>query len=185
MSQMSQTKQKLTKAQIRENKLDALRLIFGTDAKVKRYENFANNLIKEGIGKRKDETDVQYMIRVQYCDMEKIPMCYLGLTYEVNGVVSKYVELKRILFKQIYPDYEIQVMASTNELCKIRGRATPESSWIPVEYTIQKAKDLGYAKNNKHWNYNTQKMLNKCCKGDFFDLAGGGYSTFHGMEASK
>lgn len=169
---MSQTKQK-TALQKREEKLDKLRLIFGD--KVNHYKDLASILIKEGLGKRKDETDTQYLLRIQYCEQCRIPFCFLSLTYIIDAKVSRNVELKGILFAQKYPDFEIVVIRSTDEICEIKGRASPENNWIPITWTIKDAMKRVRLFNGKfsHWGFNKQRMLNKSTKGDFFDLAGG------------
>jgi len=123
------------------------------------------------------------MQRIQYCVDQGILLCYVGFTYNVDGTVNEYVKLKEIMFRKSYPNYEIKVIASTSKECKIIGRASPDHNWIPVEYTHEKAVALRYYKESSvHWKYNEPKMLNKCCKGDFYDLASGRTNVFNFPE---
>lgn len=178
---MSEQEKNKKKSVSRDARLERLRKIFGerTDELIVT----ANDLIKEGLNKRKAETETQYFQRIQYCEDQGIKLCYVGFTYNVDGTVNEYVKLKEIMFRNSYPNYEIKVKLSTPEKCQIVGRATPDDNWIPVEYTLEKAKALNYYKETSvHWKYNPAKMLNKCCKGDFYDLASGRTNVFNFPE---
>ena len=178
MSEQPKTK---SKPKTRDERLDRLRKIFGERAE--ELVITANDMIKEGLNKRKSETDTQYLQRIQYCEDQGILPCYVGFTYNVDGTVSEYVKLKEIIFRKKYPHYEIKVVKSTPTECKIIGRASPDDNWIPVEYTHEKAVALRYYKETSvYWMYNEAKMLNKCCKGDFYDLAGGRTNVFNFPE---
>ena len=166
---MSEQQKEKTDEQIIED----WELLFPSPAVAKQFQIRANQLIKAGLGKRKKESDLEYMMRIQYCVKCGIDLCFVNNTYIVGGKVARMVELKGILFAERFPEAEIIVIASTPKLCKLKGRASPDHNWIPVTWDIAKAKNLKAWKDNVHWNYNEQRMLNKSAKGDFYDLAGG------------
>jgi len=162
-----------TKDMTDEQKINEWELLFPSPEVAKQYRIRANQLIKAGLGKRKKESDLEYMMRIQYCIECGIKLCFVNDTYIVSGKVARMVELKGILFAEQFPNAEINVIVSTPELCKIKGRASPDHNWIPVTWDVKKAKNLKAYKDNVHWKFNTQRMLNKSAKGDFYDLAGG------------
>lgn len=169
-----------------EERIEKLRPFFAD-----RTENLiatADALIAQGFGQRYNETQLEYLTRINYCQERKIPFGFWGFFYVVDGKVSKYVEYKQIEFEKQFPYYHIETVVSTPKKCIIKGYPTPQSNPIRVEYTMEKAIQLRYCKIradgtyvNVHWEFNPQKMLNKCCKGDFYDLASGG-TSFEGFE---
>lgn len=149
--------------------------LFPSPEEAKRIKLKAQQLTNAKLGKRKTESDLEYLMRVSYCDFCEIDMSLVNTTYIVEGKVSRYVELKGILFAKKYPKREfpkrlIETLESTPTYCKVRGTVDGKN-FVEVEYDIPKAKALNRNYNsNPHWKYNPQKMLNKSAKGDLFDL---------------
>lgn len=163
------TKKKNTNLSI-EDKIKRFEKLFPTPEITRHLLLVAEDLAKSGYGMRKGESDVSYLFRINYCVECNIPLCFLNLTYNIDGKVSRMVELKGILFKKQFPDSKVEVIISTPEKCIVRGRVSPEGNWVKVEYDIEKAKKLDtYKHHNKHWVHNPQRMLNKTCKGDLYD----------------
>lgn len=151
--------------------------LFPSPAEAKEMKNLAQQLTNAKLGKRKNESDLEYLMRVSYCKFCNIDMSLVNTTYIVGGKVARYVELKGILWAKRYPlkDYperKVETLYSTPTECAVRGTIDGEH-WVEVEYDIPKAQALvenASNPNNKHWKYNTQKMLVKSAKGDLFDL---------------
>ena len=165
-------------------RIERLRPIFGDQTP--KLLKTTDLLLKHKYGKRKGESELDYLTRINYCQECHIPFGFWGFFYVVEGKVSKYVEYKKIEFERQFPFFRIDVLVSTPTLCKINGYATPQSNPIPVQYTIEKAKALRYYNpKSVHWTDNSAKMLNKCAKGDFYDLASGGTSYENLVEGSE
>lgn len=167
---MSQEKQKV-KGKTIEERIEKFEILFPSPEITKDTILKADELIRTGLGKRGKETDQMFLMRVRYCVVCGIDLCLINTTYNVGGKVSRYVELKGILFGQKYPHSVVQTVMSTPEKCIVKGSCDGKDNWVKVEYDLVKAEKLNenYGKN-KHWKYNQQKMLVKSAKGDLFDI---------------
>lgn len=169
-------KEKLVDLSRDEMVIEKFGSLFG-DTEAIKLSNIAQQLTNAKLGKRKNETDLEYLMRINYCIFTGIDLSLVNATYIVDGKVARYVELKGVLFDRSHPlkDYpkkRIETLLSTKEMCRVRGTVDGKH-WIEVDYDIEKAKALvSGASNpkNKHWVHNTQKMLNKSAKGDLYDL---------------
>lgn len=138
------------------------------------YKTIANQLIKCKLGQRGNETSTAFLLRIQYCAAKEIPMCFVNSTYIVQGKVSEMVDLKMWRFKKTYPHAEFIVqMCNKQKMIKI-GRINPETNWVKVEWSVEKAKKLKlYHDSKAQWKENTQSMLNARCNGQLVDILGG------------
>jgi len=163
-------------------------VIFKSPQEARKYESMAKQLIASGKGKKKvkgkngkmrDETDLEYMLRVQYCVTMDIPLCLLNKTYPLDGSFGQMVEIKLWKFQNAYPLGTIEFVMSGNGKMIKQGRISPNHNWFRVEWTIEKAKKLKYYHEKKaHWVYNEVTMLSNRCDGQICDVLGG--STIRG-----
>ena len=162
---------------------DEWMLLFHSPDEAHKTQSIANQLIKSGLGKRKvkgkngkyrQETDLEYMLRVQYCGEMNIPFCLVNKTYMMEGTVSQMVEIKASKFNKAYPNNEMETVMSSATKCVKKARCGPEHNWIQVEWTLDKAKKLKiYHDSKAQWTENAQGMLSNRCDGQLYDILGG------------
>ena len=150
------------------------KLLFTSEEEATKMKSIANQLIKSGLGKRQKESDLEYMMRIQYCAVMDIPYCLINKTYILKGVVSQMVEIKMMKLRKAYPRAEINVVMSSDTKCIMKGRIGPQENWIKREFTIEKANTLKlYHKDKAQWTENPANMLVTRCKGQLCDALGG------------
>ena len=161
---------------------DEWMLLFNSPDEAHKMQSIASQLIKSGLGKRKVkkgktyvlESDLEYMLRVQYCGEMNIPYCLVNKTYMMEGTVSQMVEIKASKFNKAYPDNEMETVMSSATKCIKKARCSPEHNWIQVEWTLEKAKKLKiYHDSKAQWTENSQGMLSNRCDGQLYDILGG------------
>jgi len=158
-------------------------VLFKSPAEAQKFESMAKQLIASGLGKRKIkmkngkyriETDLEYMLRVQYCVVMEIPKCLINKTYIMEGTVSQMVEAKGVNFYRQFPQAEIVTIMSTPDKCMKKGRCHPSHNWVPVTWTLEKAKKLKiYHESKAQWTENSQGMLANRCDGQEMDILSG------------
>ena len=185
MNQTQQKSKKTTKKKTLtvKEKIDKFAILFPDPVKAQQIKVSAQALIDAGLGKRKIkgqdgqyrmESDLEYAMRVDYCLENHIPLCFINQTYILEGNVNEMVELKLWILERTHPQAEIKCLFSNGEKMKKIGRASPEDNWIPVEWSIEKAKQLKlYHASKKQWTDNTISMLNARCDGQLCDILTG------------
>ncbi len=157
-------------------------LLFPSPEEAQKVKSIADLLLKTGLGKRKVkkngqytlESDLEYMMRVQYCVACNIPLCFINQTYILEGGVHRMVEVKMWAFKKSYPNAEFQVICCNKTKMIKQGRISPEHNWVRVEWTLEKAKALRlYHKGKAQWAENIESMFNARCNGQLVDILGG------------
>ena len=96
-------------------------LLFPSVPEAVKMQTIANQLIKSGLGMRKKETELQYMMRLQYCMSCDIPLCFINQTYMLEGSVHRMVQIKMWQFKKAYPEAEFLVVAGNDKVMIKQG----------------------------------------------------------------
>ena len=125
-------------------------------------------------------------MRLQYCLAQKIPLCFINLTYILDGKISEFVELKKWKLKQQFPNVESNVICATPEKAIVQVRTDPDANWVQTSWDLEKAKALvGPYEKSKFYKHNPIKQLVVRCLGDLCDIllgVGGGDGINYSAE---
>jgi ribosomal protein L37E len=163
-----------------EEAVETWHLLFPTPTEAKRINKMAKMLTKAELGKRKGEPVLEYLMRVQYCVATGIPLCFINKTYIIHGAPAEMVVIKLWRLRQAFPKAQI-VTLEANPARVVKKGTVDGQKWFRVEWTKQKAEQLGYLeKKSVHWDNDHINMLSTRCNGSLCDwlnsMSSGGLS---------